>query len=230
MVIYEDKNVLVVDKPAGVSVFPEGNITEKTFIESLLKEFPALAQAGSPPRYGIAHRLDKETSGILLIAKNNKTLEYLQKEFKERRVEKKYLTLVAGIVKDKEGVIETLIGRGKKDRKKQKVYLSTSPDSFKKGLRPAKTYWKIVKRLKNFTLLEASPKTGRKHQIRVHLAYIGHPVAGDKLYSFKGQPILKGLNRQFLHAHSLEIEMLDKKKKKFVSGLPKDLNNIIKQI
>ena len=230
MPIYEDENILVVDKPAGLSVFPEGNIKEKTLIETLLKEFPKLKQAGSPPRYGVAHRLDKETSGILLIAKNNKTLEYLQKEFKERRVRKKYLTLVAGIVKDKKGVIETLIGRGKKDRKKQKVYLSAGPDSLRTGLRPAKTYWKTVKRLKGFTLLEVSPKTGRKHQIRVHLAHIGHPVAGDKLYSFKGQPVLKGLDRQFLHAYSLEIEIPKNKKKEFVSELPIDLNNIIKQI
>jgi len=185
---------------------------------------PAGVNADDIPRR--VHRLDKDTSGILLVAKNDKALEFLQKQFKERRVEKKYIALVTGNLKTERGKIETLIGRSPKDRRKQKVYLPGEPES--KGKREAITEYKVLKKFKNYTLIEAIPKTGRKHQIRTHFAYLGHPVAGDKLYGFKNQPTPKGLKRQFLHANYLKIKLPkgapDKAgTREFNSGLPEDL-------
>lgn len=228
-IIYKDKNLLVIDKPAGIVVFSEKKNNEKTLIDYLLKKFPELKNIGKPPRYGVIHRLDKDTSGILLIAKNNQALSFFQKQFKQRKVEKKYLALVIGTTKESEGTIKTLIGRSGGGIK-QRAYLAAGPESKKSGPRLAETRWKVVKQYKNYTLVEAFPKTGRKHQIRVHLAYLGHPIAGDKLYCFKNQPRPKNLKRQFLHAKSLKIKMLDGKQKEFTSTLPQELKQILKTL
>ena len=193
-VIYEDENVRVLDKLAGVNA----------------DDIPLRV-----------HRLDKDTSGVLLVAKNNKALEFLQEQFKNRQVKKKYVALVIGNLKDKEGTIETLLGRSSSDRRKQKVFLPNDPGA--EGKRTAITKYRVLQKLENYDLIEAEPKTGRKHQIRIHMAYLGHPIAGDKLYGFKNQLLPKGLNRQFLHAESLEIKMPDGQVKKFGSDLPDDL-------
>jgi len=190
-IIYEDNNVLVIDKPAGTVVFPEGKTKKETLIDYIIEKFPDLENTGNAPRYGMVHRLDKDTSGILLIAKNDKTLEFLQKQFKERKVKKKYFALVVGNVKNNSGEIKTLIGRSPKDGKKQRVYLPHEPGAERK--REAITEYNVVEKFldkneKNYTLLEVNIKTGRKHQIRTHLAYIGYPIVGDKLYGFKNQP------------------------------------------
>lgn len=229
-ILYEDDNLLVIDKPAGITVFPEKPTKEKTLIDYLLEKFPNLKNVGEPPRHGICHRLDKDTSGVLLIAKNNKALEFFQKQFKERKVEKKYLVLAVGNVKTNQGKIETLIGRARKDRRKQKVYLPLTPVAKEKKLREAITEYKVIKKFKNYSLLEVIPKTGRKHQIRCHLAYLSHPIAGDKLYGFKNQPKPKGLNRQFLHAISLRIKLFNGKEGEFKSELPRDLLKILKNL
>lgn len=226
-IIYEDRNVIVVDKPSGIIVAPEKEEKEETIIECLIKENPELKKAGNPPRYGLVHRLDKDTSGVLLIAKNDETLDFLQNEFKKRRVGKKYLALVIGNVKEDNGKIETLIGRSPKNRKKQKVYLPGEPKA--EGKREAKTYYKIVQRFGNYTLLEVEIKTGRKHQIRCHLSWKHHPVAGDKLYGFRKQPTPKNLSRQFLHAGYLKVGF-PAEQKEFKSELPKDLKEIIKEL
>ena len=193
-IIYEDDNLLVIDKPAGV----------------VADEIPRRI-----------HRLDKDTSGILLVAKNDKALEFLQKQFKEREVKKKYLALVAGNLKKEEGVIETLIGRSPGDRRKQKVYLPGEPNAQEK--RKAVTEYKVLQRFENYTLIKVEPKTGRKHQIRTHLAYLGHPIAGDKLYGFKNQPRPERLKRQFLHASYLKVKLPNGKTKEFKSELPNEL-------
>jgi 23S rRNA pseudouridine1911/1915/1917 synthase len=200
-ILYEDENVLVIDKPAGMV-------------------------ADDTPRR--VHRLDKDTSGILLIAKNDKALEFFQKQFKERKVEKKYLALVVGDIKENQGVIETLIGRSPKDRRKQKVFLPGEPGS--QGKRKAITKYKVLQRFQNYTLIEVTPETGRKHQIRTHFAYLGHPVAGDKLYGFKGQICPPGLKRQFLHANYLKIKLPDGREKEFKSDLPEDLKNVLENL
>jgi len=233
-VIYEDENILVIDKPAGITVFPEGKTKEKTLRDHFLEEYSWMKNVGTFPRYGIVHRLDKDTSGILLIAKNNEAFSFLQDQFKNKLVEKKYLTLVSGKIKDKEGIVETLIGRAPKDRRKQKVYLKGSPEAKKEGLREAKTIWKVVEifpgKKSDYTLLEVNPKTGRKHQIRTHLAHLGHPVVGDKLYSFKNQILPEGLTRQFLHAFYLKISLPDGKEIEFKTELPPELKKILKNL
>jgi len=202
-IIYQDNDLLVIDKPAGIN----SDDFEKR-----------------------VHRLDKDTSGILLVAKSSKALDFFQKQFKNRTVIKKYLALVCGNTISKAGKIETLIGRSLKDRKKQKVYLLNEPDAKRKGLRKAITEYRVSERFKDYTLIEAEPKTGRKHQIRCHLAYLGYPIAGDKIYGFKNQPIPKGLKRQFLHASYLKIKMPDGKIKEFKSQLPEDLKKILCQL
>jgi len=229
-IIYENDNVLVVDKPAGIIVFPEKALPaggEKTLIDYLIEKKPELKKTGLAPRYGMVHRLDKDTSGILLVAKNNNSLLFLQKQFKEGLVAKKYLALATGNIKDNQGKIKTLIGRSPQDRRKQKAYfMEENP----KGKREAETHYKVLKKFEGFTLLEIEPKTGRKHQIRCHLNSIGHPIAGDKLYGFKNQPCPKGLDRQFLHANYLKINLSPNENREFESRLPEDLNKIIKTL
>ncbi|MCP6719430.1 MAG: RluA family pseudouridine synthase [Patescibacteria group bacterium] len=232
-ILYQDDNLLVIDKSPNVVVFSENQDTQKTLIDFLLEQFPNLKSAGKYPRHGIVHRLDKDTSGILLVAKNSKTLFFLQEQFKNREVIKKYTALVVGAVKENQGKIETLVGRSPKNRIKQKVYLPLEPGS--KGKRKAVTRYKVLKRFsdksgKKYTLLEVAPETGRKHQIRTHLSYLNHPIAGDKLYGFKNESFTKSLKRQFLHASFLEIKLLDGKKKKFKSELPQDLIRALEEL
>ena len=232
-IIYEDENVLVVDKSSNVIVAPEGSTNQETLIDELIKQFPDLKNIGSAPRYGIVHRLDKDTSGILLIAKNNQTLFFLQNQFKERRVVKKYMALAVGDVKKEKGIIKTLMGRSPKDRRKQKVFLPLEPNS--EGKREAITEFKVVKKFfdegeNKYTLLEVMPKTGRKHQIRAHLKFINHPIAGDKFYGFNKQPLPKGLERHFLHASFLKVLMPDGGEKEFQTDLPQNLIDVLNKL
>jgi len=197
-IIYEDDDLLVYDKPAGVNC--------DDFHERI-------------------HRLDRDTSGIFLVAKNDEALKFFQKQFEDRRVEKKYLALVTEHLKNKEGVIETLLGRSPNDRRKQKVYLPHEPAS--QGKRKAVTRYKVLQRFKDYDLIEAEPETGRKHQIRAHLSHLGHPIAGDKLYGFKNQPVPQGLERQFLHASYLKIKLPNNQIKEFESELPEELKSCL---
>jgi len=243
-IIYQDKDLLVIDKPAGIDVIE--------MMDLLVQEYPELKEAGEEPRHGLIHRLDKDTSGVVLVAKNKESLVFFQKQFsgqsesvsdkKEKRLEKKvkkrYIALVVGNIKNDSGKIETLIGRGINDRKKQKVYLPHEPNI--EGKREAITDYRVIERFsapggpalggKNYTLLEVSPRTGRKHQIRVHLSYLNHPIVGDKVYGFKGQSSPNGLDRQFLHAKCIKIKMLNGETKEFCSELPNDLQNIINKL
>ena len=209
MTIYEDGDLLVIDKPAGV------------VIDDVYPDLDKI------------HRLDKETSGVLLIAKNQESLFFYQKQFRdkskglEKSLEKRYIALVIGKIEENEGKIETLIGRGKNDRKKQKVYLSHEPNIT--GARQAVTRYAVMKRFNEYTLLEVYPETGRKHQIRVHLAYLNHPIVGDKVYGFKGQNNL-GLNRHFLHANYIKVELLNRKRIEFNSDLPRELQLCLKKL
>jgi len=244
--IYEDNDVLVVDKPAGVVVFPEGEglkSKEKTLIDELIEKYPELKNVGEAPRYGIVHRLDKDTSGVLLVAKSTEALIFLQKQFKNREVEKKYVCLVEGTIKEDQGEIKTLIARSPKDGRKQKVYLENEldPKGTPESAREAITEYKVLEDFKDYTLLEVEIKTGRRHQIRCHFSYLQHPVAGDKLYGFKNSKSPKGLTRQFLHAAYLKIQLpFDARPggypgrpgevKEFKSDLPEELKNILNNL
>ena len=221
-IIYEDNDVLAIDKPAGVVVFHEALSMKheaKTVIDLLVEKYPELKKAGEAPRYGIVHRLDKDTSGVLLVAKSSEALIFLQKQFKNREVGKKYIALATGVIKDDSGTIKTFIERSPADPRKQRAVET--------GEREAVTEYKVLERFKDYTLLEVTMKTGRKHQIRCHLAHIHHPIAGDKLYGFKDSPKPEDLERQFLHASYLKIQLLDGQIKEFTSELPEELQTII---
>jgi len=233
-IIYEDNDLLVADKPAGIVVFNEQRTeskeqkSAKTLIDLIIEERPELKNAGAAPRYGAVHRLDKDTSGIWLAAKNSQALIFFQKQFKNREIEKKYTALVNGAVNNNEGQIETLVGRSAKDPRKQKVFLPGEPGS--EGKRNALTAYRVIERFNDYTLLEVDIQTGRRHQIRCHLSYIQHPVTGDELYGFKNQPKPEGLNRQFLHASYLKIKMPNGEIKEFKSDLPEELKNILENL
>ena len=237
--IYEDNDVLVVDKPAGIIIFEESEIASsqaprndetkrQTLINLLIEKNPELKNVGEAPRYGIVHRLDKDTSGVLLVAKTNEALIFFQKQFKNREVEKKYIALAVGNIKEDKGEIKTLIGRAPGDKRKQKAYLTNEPGS--EGKREAITKYKVLQRFKDYTLLEIKIETGRRHQIRCHLSYIQHPIAGDKMYGFKNSPNPEGLDRQFLHAAYLKIQLPSGETKEFESGLPEELKKIINNL
>ena len=218
-IVYEDNDEMVIDKPAGLTVHPSDTQKSGTLVNGLLAHYPLLADIGDDPtRPGIVHRLDKDTSGLMIIAKNNQAFRFLKNQFKNKSVEKKYLALVAGRLKEANGKIETFISRSKSDPTKQKV-----SQTGKKAI----TLYKTVKEFKNFTLIEAQPKTGRMHQIRVHLAWLGCPVAGDNKYGLKKRACPEGLARQFLHAAKLAIILPDGQKKYFISQLPPDLDMIL---
>ncbi len=228
-IIHEDDKLLVVDKPAGIAVLREGPLKpeEETVAELLYGQYPELQRLGEKYRYGIVHRLDKDTSGLLLVAKTKEAFEFLQKQFQARNVEKKYICLVAGPIKEDKGVIHTLLERSPGDRRKQKA----SPlDEGNSGEREALSEYQVLQRYEGYILLEVAPKTGRKHQIRAHMAYLQHPIVGDRLYGFKNQPAPQGLTRQFLHASYLKIPTPDGGTKDFTSELPKDLAQVLEKL
>jgi 23S rRNA pseudouridine1911/1915/1917 synthase len=216
-IIYEDENVIAIDKPAGITTHPARPDQTDTIVNALLSYYPPIKNVGDDQnlRPGIVHRLDKDTSGILLVTKNQKTFDWLKKQFAQRKVVKKYLALVSGKMKEKEGVISKLVSQTKGTMKR-----TTTPVS---GIKEALTRYRAIKEFDGYTLIEAEPKTGRTHQIRVHFASIGHPLAGDKLYGFKNQICPAGLKRQFLHASYLKISLPDGKMVELKSKLLEDL-------
>lgn len=224
-VIYEDATVLVIDKPAGLVVFPEGQTQVGTLMQQLVAERPELAGVGEPPRYGCVHRLDKDTSGVLLVAKTAQALLFFQKQFISRGVEKKYECLVEGVFSEEFGSIRTWLARSPNDPRKQASYQNQeqAPDS----AREAMSEYQVLKHLPGFTLVEVRILTGRKHQIRAQMAGAQHPVAGDKLYRFKNSMVPAGLTRQFLHAASVRITMPDGSQKEFTAPLPSDLQTVL---
>ena len=216
-ILYEDKDLLVVNKPAGMSAHPAGPCLTGTLVNALLYCSKDLSGIGGVSRPGIVHRLDKDTSGLLVVAKTDSAHINLSSQFKNRSVKKTYNALVRGTVQLDNGRIELPIARRKKDITKMGI---SFVDSKKKN---AVTSYKVLKRFGDFTLLELSLETGRTHQIRVHLAHIGHPVIGDKMY---GSP--RGLNRQALHAKTLGFfHPTTKKFMEFNSELPQDMKGLI---
>jgi 23S rRNA pseudouridine1911/1915/1917 synthase len=217
-ILYEDEDILVVDKPAGLTVHPATGHQSHTLVNAILSHLAIVSDSTQRP--GIVHRLDKDTSGVMVIARNLKAHENLAMQFKQHTVIKVYLTLVRGYLTPKEGVIEAPIGRDSSDRKKMAV----AGDS--RGRR-ALTRYKVIRYLENYTFLEVMPQTGRTHQIRVHFAAIGHPVIGDATYGVKS-PFL---HRQFLHAHKLGFNLPSTGKYiEFTSPLPEDLEKALKEI
>ena len=193
-IVYEDGDLLVVDKPAGLAVHPSPGHSSHTLVNGILAHCDDLSGIGGEKRPGIVHRLDKDTSGLIIVAKNDAAHVSLARQLKERKVEKTYVALVEGLVTPKEGRIEAPIGRDAKHRKRMAVVANG---------RDARTSYRVLREIGGRTLLEVQPRTGRTHQIRVHLASIGHPITGDALYGRRGgAPVA----RQFLHAQRLSFQ------------------------
>jgi 23S rRNA pseudouridine1911/1915/1917 synthase len=234
-VLYEDKDVVILNKPAGITVHPSApNPFEETLVSEILKRWPEIKNVGEDPlRPGIVHRLDKETSGILVVAKNQRAFEYLKKQFQERKVAKTYLTLVVGKMPRPKGEIQFAIGRSKKFGK---FAVRNIPRSDLPKSRAATTHWKVMEEYRGpngeiLTLLEIKPETGRTHQIRVHLAAIGHPVVGDKLYGRKAAKKYRELlGRQFLHASSIEFVLPAGGRIKIEADLPQELEDFLSKL
>lgn len=200
-VLFEDESISVIDKPAGMTSHPAPGLRSGTLVNALLNRFENLSSIGGPERRGIVHRLDKETSGVMVVAKTNESHLCLASQFGNHKVMKVYLAIVAGHPA-KEGTIEKALGRHIKDRKR----ISSKT---KKG-KEASTTWKVVRRAGPLSLVEVKPRTGRTHQIRVHLSEAGFPVVGDKRYGLKRlRDLPSGIGkagRHMLHAHILGFE------------------------
>ncbi len=192
-IVYEDDDVIVVNKPSGMVVHPAAGHESHTLVNGLLAHSP-LSTINGEFRPGIVHRIDKDTSGLLMVAKNDNAHTELSKQLKEKKNLRKYVALVYGVIDEDSGAINAPIGRSKTDRKKQAI-VSDGRDAI--------THFSVIKRFENFTLVECRLETGRTHQIRVHFKYIGHSLVGDPLY---GPKKVYGNNGQFLHAQELGFE------------------------
>lgn len=235
-IIYKDQDLLIINKPAGLLVHnPKLNNPKLdllvsgqnlTLVDWLIKNYPEIKKVGDQPkiRPGIVHRLDKDTSGVLIIARNQKSFEYLKKLFQEKKIKKTYLMLIWGKISPKTGLIKKPIGL-KAGSIKRTVITKKA-----KMVKEAITAYKVIKFLKlgnwQFSLVEAEPFTGRTHQIRLHFNSINHPVVGDKLYGRKIMP--EGLKRQFLHAESVEFDLPKGGRIKAEADLPPDLTSFLK--
>ena len=217
-VIYEDDSLIIIDKPAGMVVHPGAGNRKGTLVHALLGRGSTLSEMGGAERPGIVHRLDKETSGLLVVAKHNAAHRFLQAQFSEKTLSKTYVALVRGRVEFDRGTVSEPIGRHPKMRQKMAVVHS-------EDAKEAETHYRVLKRFRNATLLEVKPLTGRTHQIRVHMAHLGHPVIGDALYGARGDA-----KRHALHAAKIEFESPKKGTiMKFESPLPEDFKQMIKK-
>lgn len=193
-IIYEDDDVIVINKPQGMVVHPSAGHPDGTLVNALLHHCKDLSAINDVIRPGIVHRIDKDTSGLLMVAKNDQAHLFLSDQLKERKALRKYVALVHGEIPHDKGTIEAPIGRSKENRQKQAVVADG---------KPALTHFEVLERFNDFTLIECQLETGRTHQIRVHLNYIGYPIAGDPMYG--PRKTLKG-NGQFLHAKTIGFE------------------------
>ncbi|MDO8686932.1 MAG: RluA family pseudouridine synthase [Candidatus Berkelbacteria bacterium] len=238
-VLYEDSNILAIDKPSGILVHPDERSKEKTILDLFIKKYPKLE---------IVHRLDQGTSGVMLLAKNQKAYEFLKAQFQTRTIKKIYHAIVNGSVKNDRGVINKPIGRSPKDFRRHLAGRGARGE-----MREAITEYKVIKRFEaktsqnfsscalsrvrvgtlgdknseKFSLLELKPKTGRTHQIRVHMKFLNHSVVCDSLYN-PDQPCPKGISRMALHAKSIEFQNLQGKTIKVESPLPKEFRKVVK--
>lgn len=216
-ILFEDADLLVINKPAGLVVHPGAGHKEHTLVNALLHHCSTLSVIGGKERPGIVHRLDKETSGCLVVAKNDEAHRGLSIQFADRTVEKIYLALVAGKLRRSVGTIEEKIGRHPVHRRRMSVASARG--------RPAKTTYRVIRSNEEFSLVECQLHSGRTHQIRVHLHHLGHPVLGDKVYAPKSA---KNFQRQMLHAWRLGFQHpVTKKWKSFEAPLPDDFRHLL---
>ena len=225
-IVYEDDDLIVIDKPSGMVVHPARGHSNGTLVNAVLAHVPSIQGVGGNQRPGIVHRLDKDTSGLIVVAKNDKAHRFLQEQFRERTVEKRYQALVCGTPPSPVGRVEAGIGRDGKHRKRMAVFASDN----KKG-RAATSVYRTIQTFRGFTLLDVRPLTGRTHQVRVHMAFLGCPLAGDTLYGGRrSSKALASLRRQFLHASVLKLLLPSGSEREFISPLPADLEQTLLQL
>ena len=219
-VVYEDDHIAVIDKPFGVAVHPGAGHVDDTLVNGAVQRWPHLADVGESDRPGIIHRLDKDTSGLMILGLSAYAHQRLLNMIKNREITRIYTAVVHGIPDQREGIVDAPIGRSKHNRLKQAV---------KEDGRPSRTHYRVDYELGDFAYLEIKLETGRMHQIRVHMEAIGHPVIGDQTYGRSRK--IPGLNRQFLHASRLEFaHPISKKPVLFTSELPEDLQRILRTL
>jgi 23S rRNA pseudouridine1911/1915/1917 synthase len=217
-IIYQDEDLIVVNKPAGMLTHPTKNKRKDTLVNALLYYFPEISSIDKV-KPGIVHRLDKGTSGVLVVGRNYEACAKLSREFKKRNVIKKYLAIVKGKVEYEEGVIDEPVGRTKYSRKRMTI-------DYEKG-RSAITYYKVIERLRDCSFVLLYPKTGRTHQIRIHMKYMGHSIIGDRVYGKRSNLI----NRSALHAYFIKIKHPTKNKlMEFKAKIPDDFRKLLEEI
>ncbi len=217
-ILYEDRDIVVVNKPAGVNVHPGHDVGVPTITAWFIDRYPDNLNIGDPARPGVVHRLDKETSGVVVLAKTSTAFVSLKEQFKLHRIKKEYLGWVFGVPGGEEGRITRPLSRSRLNPMRRMV----DPAG-----KPAITEWRIEARDRDrFALLRIFPYTGRTHQIRVHLHFLGHPIVGDRLYNFKRQRPPQGVTRHLLHAEKLTVVMLSGKKAQFIAPVPADFSLI----
>ena len=226
-IIYADKDIIVINKPAGISVHKKNiDDPQETVADILLRQFPELKNVGEDPlRHGIVHRLDKYTSGVMVVARNQKMGEHLASQFQAGLVEKEYIALLEGHLPLKKGTIESPIGSLGLKKTSRKIAQSAVGK-----WREARTDYAVRRNYKAYTLVSAFPKTGRTHQIRVHFQSLGYPVVCDKLYGKKSATCPAGLKRMFLHAYGISFQMSPNKRMEFGADLPMELTETLEYI
>ena len=227
VVLYEDAHVLAVDKPPGMVVHPAPGARRGTLVNALAHRLGVLAGVGPADRPGIVHRLDRDTSGVLLVARTAPALEALARQFRERSVEKRYLAIVRGRVAKASGTIDQPIGRHPRERKRMSVHGQRA--------RTAVTRWQVLERFAAATLVRLAPETGRTHQLRVHLAALGHPVLGDEVYgrgrATRAAPPELACSRQALHAEELRfVHPVSGERVVVRAALPRDLEDVLARL
>ncbi|HBI17620.1 MAG TPA: RNA pseudouridine synthase [Candidatus Moranbacteria bacterium] len=225
-ILFENKDIVVINKQAGLQVHPSFNEKKNTLVNALLARYPQIINVhdgsiGAELRPGIVHRLDKDTSGVMVIARNTEAFNALKENFKNRTAEKQYLAIAKGIFVEKEGIIEKSIAKSS-SYKKQIIARSNT----KTVIRPAETHFKVLEEIGEYSFVEVMPKTGRTHQIRIHLASIGHPIVGDNIY---GKEDENCVSRQLLHAEKLKFSLFNKEYD-FAAPLPQDFKDFLEKI
>lgn len=229
-ILYEDDDVLAVNKPSGLVVHSDGRTTEPTLTDWIKTHYPKIEDVGEPleigtgqtiKRWGIIHRIDRETSGIILIAKNQKAYNFIKKQFLDREIDKFYHLIVYGDVRYDEGIINLPIGRNKSDFRKRATGKAVRGET-----KESITYYKTLARKEKLSFVEANPKTGRTHQLRIHFADTGHAILEDRLYSVPRKSSVK-VGRLALHSYSIEFELPKKEMIKIVAPYPADFQKAV---
>ncbi|MGY0375202.1 RluA family pseudouridine synthase [Clostridium sp. JNZ J1-5] len=219
-ILYEDNDIIVVNKPQGLVVHPAPGNYSGTLVNALLYHCKDLSGINGVARPGIVHRIDKDTSGVLVIAKNDKSHNKLSEQLKEHSMKREYIALVEGVIKQDKGVVDKPLGRNPKDRLKMGIV---------EGGKRAVTHYEVLKRFEKYTLIKCILETGRTHQIRVHMAYLGHPLVGDPVYGYKKQKF--NVAGQMLHAKKLGfIHPSTEEYMEFESDIPKYYEEVIRKL